>query len=169
MTFTLGYHPGRKKNEATVEGTHLAAISFFHRFHQLISEPTHLLPHSNSCIDLIFTYQPKLAVNCGTHASLNFKSHHQITYWEMKLKIYYPPSYEWLVWNYRKANIKSIKKLIEAVNWQTLFNKKAVTKQVSIASKTRINIFSNFVPNELVTFNGSSPPWINNFIKIKMK
>ena len=54
-----------------MEDTHLEALTSLHNFHQLISEPTHLLPHSNSCIDLIFTDQPNLVVNCGTHSSLN--------------------------------------------------------------------------------------------------
>ena len=30
-----------------------------------------------------------------------------------------------------------------------------------------INIFSNFVPNKLVTFNDCNPPWMNDFVKIK--
>ena len=68
------------KDKTKMEGTHLEALTSLHNFHQLISEPTHLLPHSNSCIDLIFTDQPNLVVNCGTHPSLNPKCHLQITH-----------------------------------------------------------------------------------------
>ena len=32
-----------------------------------------------------------------------------------------------------------------------------------------MNIFSNFVPNKLVTFGDSNPPWMNEFIKNKIK
>ena len=32
-----------------------------------------------------------------------------------------------------------------------------------------MNIFSNFVPNKLVTFDDSNPPWKNDFIKNKIK
>ena len=32
-----------------------------------------------------------------------------------------------------------------------------------------MNIFSNFVPNKLVTFDDSNPPWMNDFIKNKIK
>ena len=53
------------------------------------------------------------------------------------------------------------------VNWKTLFNNKTVKKQVSIFDKTISNIFSNFVPKKLVTFDNSDPPWINYFIKNK--
>ena len=34
------------------------------------SEPTHLLPVSTSCIDLIFTDQSNLVVDSGTHSGL---------------------------------------------------------------------------------------------------
>ena len=32
-----------------------------------------------------------------------------------------------------------------------------------------MNIFSNFVPNKLVTFNDRDPPWMNDFVKNKIK
>ena len=48
----------------------LGTFTSLHNFHQLISEPTHLLPHSSSCINLSFTDQPNLLVNCSTHSSL---------------------------------------------------------------------------------------------------
>ena len=63
-----------KEDKTATKGTHFEALTSLHNFHQLISEPTHLLPHSNPCIDLIFTDQLNLEVNCGTHSSLNSKS-----------------------------------------------------------------------------------------------
>ena len=157
FTITLGNFnakssPWWKKDKTTVEGTHLEALTYLHNFHKLMSEPTHLLPQSNSCID-----QPNLVVNCGTHASLNSKHHHQITNCKLNLNIEYPPPYEWLVWDSRKANIESTQKSITSVNRDTFYNK-TVNKQVSIFNKTIMNIFSNFVPNKQVTFNDSNPP-----------
>ena len=55
------------------------------------------------------------------------------------------------------------------MNWKTLFNIKTVNKQVSILNEIIINIFSNFVPNIRVTFDDSDPPWVNDFIKNKIK
>ena len=142
-----------KKHKITAEGTHVEAHISLHNFHQLISEPAHLLPQSNSCIDLIFTDQPNLVVNYGTHASLNFKCHHQITHCKLNLNIEYPPPYERLVWDYRKADIESILNSVISVNWETLFNNKTVNKQVSIFNETIMKILSNFVPNKLVTYD----------------
>ena len=48
--------------------------------HQLISEPTHLMDDSKSCIDLIFTDQPNLFIETGVHPSLHSHFHHQIVY-----------------------------------------------------------------------------------------
>ena len=38
-----------------------------HGLHQLITNPTHLLPNSLSFIELIYTGQPNIAVVCGVH------------------------------------------------------------------------------------------------------
>ena len=81
----------------TTEGTHLEAFTSLHNFHQLILEPTHLQPHSNSCIDLTFTDQPNLVINCGTHSFLNSKCHYQITHCSLNFNIEYSPPYERLV------------------------------------------------------------------------
>ena len=60
-----------KEGETTAEGTHWEALTSLHNFHQLIAEPTHILPNSNLCVDLIFTNQPNLGVPCGARSSLN--------------------------------------------------------------------------------------------------
>ena len=38
-----------------------------------------------------------------------------------------------------------------------MFNNKSVLKQVSIINETLMNIFSNFTPNKLVTFDVGTP------------
>ena len=54
--------------------THIESLTTMHGLQQLISDPTHLLPNSSSCIDLIFTDQSNLAVNSGIHPSLHVRS-----------------------------------------------------------------------------------------------
>ena len=105
-----------KNYKTTVEGAHLEALTSLNGSHQLISEPTHPLPTSTSCIDLIFTDQSNLVVDSGTHSFLNPKFHHQITYCKFNLNIKYPPLYQRLVWDYKKTNAESIKRSIELVN-----------------------------------------------------
>ena len=50
-----------------------------------------------------------------------------------------------------------------------MFNNKSVHKQVSIFNETLMNIFSNFTPNKLVTFDDSDPSWMNEFVKSEIK
>ena len=88
---------------------------------QLIPEPTHLLPNSLSCIDLIFTNQPNLAVGSGVHPSLHPNCHHQITYCKFNLMIECSPTYERLVWNYEHSDENAIAKALDQVDWNFLF------------------------------------------------
>ena len=60
-----------KEDKTTTEGTHLEALKSLHNLDQFISEPTHILSNSSSCIDLIFTNQHNLVVNCSTLSALN--------------------------------------------------------------------------------------------------
>ena len=43
------------RDKITIEATQLESLTTVHGFHQLVSQPTHLLPQTLSCIDLIFT------------------------------------------------------------------------------------------------------------------
>ena len=55
----------------TLEGLKLLSLTSPNGVSQLINEPTYLQTTNSSCIDLIFTGQPKLSVNSGVHASLH--------------------------------------------------------------------------------------------------
>ena len=137
--------------------------------HQLISNPTHLLPNSSSGINLIFTDQPNLVVDSGAHPSLYLNCHHQITFSRYNLNAEYPPPYEMLVWDYSKANTESIKQALMQINWQNLFLNKDVHQQVRTLNDIVINVFSNFVPNKIVTFVDRDPPWMTEYIKTKIQ
>ena len=60
---------------------------------QVITEPTHILENSSSCIDLIFSYQPNIITYSGVHPTLNSNCHHPIIDSKPNLKIEYPPPY----------------------------------------------------------------------------
>ena len=157
------------KDTTTFEGTRIEALTALYGLHQIISEPTHILPNSTSCIDLIFSDQPNLIVDSGVHPSLHPNCHHQITFCKLNLKIFYPPPYKRLVWNYKKANIDCIERAIRAVHWEHLFLNKSVHEQVMILNDTLLNIFSNFVPNKLITIDDKDPPWMTEEIKVKIQ
>ena len=113
--------------------------------------PTHILPPSTSCTELIFTNQPNAVINSGVHPSLHQTHQHQI------IVAHYPSPYKLLVWDYKKANIDVINWAIKSFNWQELLN------------ETLMNIFINFISNKIKTFRDSDPPWMNDDIKNKVK
>ena len=65
---------------------------------QLITEPTHLMGDSKSCIDLIFTDQPNLFLESGVHPALHGQYHHQIIYGLLSIKNPAPPPYKHKLW-----------------------------------------------------------------------
>ena len=156
-------------DSTTFEGTSLYSLTSSNSFCQLINEPTHIQRNSSSCIDLIFTDQPSLAVNSGVHASLHPNCHHQIIYTSFNLNITYPPPYKHLIWDYKKADPEKIRKALDWVNWERLFNNKDVNTQVSILNETVLNVFSNYVPNKYTTIDDKDPVWMNETMKLKIK
>ena len=113
----------------TVEGTRFESITSYYGLHQIINEPTHILPSSASCIDLIFTNQPNLVINSGLHPSLHQNFRHQIIFAKINLKVYFPPPYKRLVWDYKKANIDAINLAIKSFNQENVFNGKDINSQ----------------------------------------
>ena len=80
---------------------------------QLISEPTHLMGSSKSCIDLLFTDQPNLITDSGVHPSLHEHCHHHIVYRKPPASNITLPPYTRKIWYHDKADIAKIKKSIE--------------------------------------------------------
>ena len=76
------------------EGKYFEPLTSDLGLHQLISEPTHLIGTSKSCIDLIFTDQPNLIIETGVHPTLHEQCHHQIVYGKLSVSnIKLPPKF----------------------------------------------------------------------------
>ena len=146
-------------NKTTYEGKKLDFLTSQCGFKQVISDPTHILESSSSCIDLIFTSQPNAVMNSGVLSSLHPNCHHQIIHAKFNLKIFYPPPYERVVWHYQDANNDRIQRSISHFNWERAFSNKCVNNE------TALNIMTNFISNETKIFNDRKPPWINNKVK----
>ena len=94
--------------------SHLLKKSFMENviFCAVINEWTHILEHSSSSIELVFTSQPNLSVESGTQSSLHANCHHQVTYGKFNLEIYYPPPCIWEVWQCKDSNTNLIRRSI---------------------------------------------------------
>ena len=127
-----------------------------------------MLANSSSCIDLIFTDQPSLVVDCGTHPSLHPKCHHQIMYFKLDLTIVYPPPYQKCIWDFKRANTDSIRKAVKMVDWHFMFMNKTVHEQVTAFNTILMNIFSNYIPNKYIIIDDKDLPWMAKAIKAKI-
>ena len=68
--------------------------------HQMISEPTHLMGQSRSCIDLICTDQPNLFLETDVHPTLHEQCHHQKAYGKLDVNNLAHPTYTPRIWFY---------------------------------------------------------------------
>ena len=149
------------QDNTSYEGSILNELMAQYGLTQIIHEPTHILESSVSCIDLIFTSQENLVTNSGVHSSLHPNCHHQIVFSNFNLKIHYPPPYERLIWKYEKANADLIKRAIKDFDWENKLSLIDINDQVVLFNETIVNIMSNFIPNETMTFDDRDPPWLN--------
>ena len=155
-SFLLGWY---QSDKTTFTGCKIYMTTSQFSLIQIIKEPTHILSHSASCIDLIFTSQPNLVIHSSVHPSLHRNCHHQIFFAKFNLTIFYPPPYKRLVWHYQQANTDLIKRAIELLNWEKSLSNLDMNKQGSIFNETII--FENFILHETITYNDKDPPWTN--------
>ena len=138
--------------------------------HQLISEPTHFIGNSRSCIDVILTDQPNLFLESGVYPSLHEQCHHQIIYGKLSIKNPAPPPYQRKIWFYDRADILAIKKSIDMFPWRETFRENSCPNwQVKKLNEILLNICSNFIPNKVITVRPRQAPWITQSIKNFLK
>ena len=74
------------------------------------------------------------------------------------LHITYPPPYQCLIWDYKKAdNISNIRKALDLINWEKLFSQKNINAQVTVFNGTMLNSLQNYVPNKYITCDDKDP------------
>ena len=105
------------KDINTTEGLNLFSLTSSNGFSQLLFS-------NGFSHDLIFTDQPNLSTNAGVHSTLHSNCDHQKVHSSFNLNIYYPPPYQRLTWDYKKAESTQIRKTPDSIKWEVLFIKK---------------------------------------------
>ena len=134
---------------------------------QLVNEPTHIMPNSQTCIDLVITDRPDLATKCEIRPSLHTRCHHQINHVELNIINPPPPTFYRKIWHYNRADIQRIQKAILSVNWERelLVRVDNPNEQVKFFTETLMNIFSNYIPNKLAKIKKRELPWFNKRVR----
>ena len=136
-----------------------------HNLHQIIDAPTHVLPNSASCIDLIFISARDLIIDSGVLPSLFPRCHHHLVFAKLNFKVSFPPAYKRRVWDFSRANIPAIQQAITGINWNTAFIGLNVDERVSFLTDCVLNVFQNFVPNMVITVRNKDALWMTPEIK----
>ena len=77
-----------------------------------------------------------------------------------------PPPYRRRIWFYDRANATAINKSIEMFPWKdTSSDIVCPNLQVKSMNEALLNIFSNFIPNKIITVRSRQAPWITQSIK----
>ena len=152
----------------TIESTKIDTVTTSYGLQQLVTRLTHLLANSSSCIGLTFADQASLIVDCGIHSPLHPNCHHQIVYCKLDLKIVYLPPYQRQVWDFKRANIDSVRKAIKIIHCHFMLLIKNVHEQVSTVNTTLMNIFSNYIPSKYITVGDKDCSWMTGTSKNKI-
>ena len=62
-----------------------------------------------------------------------------------------------------------IRKALDSVHWERLFDKKGLNSQVVTLNETILNVFRNYVPNKYIIIDDKDPVWMNEIMKSKME
>ena len=101
------------KNDITnLQDQELDSLTLSAGYNQFIDKPTHVINNSMSCIDLMFCTNKSVISNHGVDVSIFDKCHHNIIFGKINIHVPLPPTYVREVWDYKKANIENIKKVI---------------------------------------------------------
>ena len=146
-------------------GVELSDLATRNGLHQIIDEPTHLLPTSQSCIDLFFSSPKGFIVDSGVLPSLSPTCHHQLIFAKVDFKVFYPPPYERRIWDFAKADTVSIKRAVKSIDWRRVFQPLNPSDQVEFFNTSILNICRNFIPNKTILVRDKDPAWITPEIK----
>ena len=81
------------------------------------------------------------------------------------MKIFYLPPYETSIWHYHQANLELIKRSLESFDGKNAFSNCNPNEQLSVLTKTLLNIMNNFIPNETILADDRDPPLITRKLK----
>ena len=118
-----------------------------------------------SCIDLIITDQPNLFVEFRVHSFLDDHCQHQIIHRKLNISVPSPPPYKRKIWHYAKAQKDKIISAMGTIDWSTIFSGLDVVDMTQLFTAKCIDIFSQYIPNEIVMCDERDPPWMTATLK----
>ena len=155
-----------------MQGTEHAELTVHYSLNQVINGPTHILPNSASCIDLIFTTETNLVADSGVLPSLFPRCHHLLIFSKMNFTTFFllpifppPPFLLPRIWDFSRANVSAIGQAVNYVEWYRAFNGLNIDEMVKFLSEYVLNVFYNFVPNKVIAIRSKDTLWMTPELK----
>ena len=105
----------------------------------------------------------------GTLPSLLTQCHQNIIYAKIDLASKLPKPSKQRKWDYKNADVGTMRKCLFAINWERNIGHKNPNNQVEFLTESLLNTFSNFCPNKTVIRRFKDKPLMTNEIKQKFK
>ena len=144
-----------KIDKTSFEGSQLQLQTTKFGLSQIITESTHILVNSRSCIDLLFVSQPNMVLDAEVLVSLHPCCHHRIIFIHLLMRD---------VWHFSQVNSDHMNRTVNLFDWESTLTDLGVNEQISVFNDTITNI-SNFVPNKIIICDDCNPPSVNRHIK----
>ena len=90
---------------------------------------------------------------------------HHMVFTKIKFKTDFPPAYKRKIWDFSRANHHAIKLATNSIDWDTVFEPLDIDGRVSFLTEAILNIFSNFVPNKIITIRSKDTLWMTPEVK----
>ena len=133
-----------------LQGTELAELGAQYSLNQIIDRPTHILPNSATCIDLIFTNETNFVIDSGVLPSVFPRCHHQLIFAKVSFTTFFPPVYRRRIWDFSRTNVNAIRQAVNSVDGDWLLNGLNTDERVKFLTVCVLNVFYNFVPNKVI-------------------
>ena len=87
----------------------------------------------------------------------------------MNISIPSPPPYKRTIWDYSKANIQSIHRDLQVIDWHTRFDALGSEEMTEVFTASIYATLTSYIPNRVVKCCDKDPTWITPRIKIAIK
>ena len=144
-----------------------------HDLHQLIRNPTHILPYfpfTANILDLLITDSPGYITNFNQDHLPPIGSHHQIIYAELKIQYLRDKTYNREIWYYDRGDYQGLLTELEKVPWgdgntqQNTIDDKATNWKNSFMDTCK-----SFIPNRTIKIRPTDKPWFTHDVKIAIR
>ena len=142
-------------DSANLQGTEITELSAQYSLNQVIDGPTHILPNSASCFDLILITERDFVTDLGVLPSRFSRCHHRVSF-----TTFFPPVFKRGIWCFSRANINAIRQAVNCVDWDRAFNGLNIDERVKFLTDCLLDVFYNFVPNKVITIRSNNTLWM---------